>query len=1090
MNKKAIAGAIAFICTVSAFGAYQLLPKTSDMSDNAVITAYAEGETDTKQYNFETDYADTSYYTYSMTEVTGIENWEDNYKYKYGIYRIKATHKEDGKTVTDLDEYVIGIKSYSGQHLLEVTGCHPVDIPYAVSEMIAEKKIELADDSQCLAVASKAFSGESSIKSIDFTGVKYIGDNAFEKCPYITIETIPSSVMYMGKAVFKGSGLKTLTFENNVINIPESFCENTKISKVDFIYPQNVKYIGKASFANTVLTDYILPSSGTDVTIGEKAFQNCTQIKSLSLPGNTVAIDKNAFTGCIALSSLDVGSGMKNIGEAAFSECSALTSIKLNDVIEYLGKNAFMSCTSLVNAPAFPAEMGMDEGTFKSCSSLKNITLPSAMTTVPLETCMSCTSLTEMTLGVNISIIGKSAFNNCTNLQTVTMLGEADVIGESAFEKCTSLKALPVKTCAVVKQSAFEGCTALTDVDLTVTGWTDYLLSSGGLSLEAENDYKVTGLPNLYKESLPAFGHEVFRGCTGLKTASIDGVSYGSGIFYGCTSLVSAYVALEGYALTPSFLFYGCTSLTDLRDTNFSTINVVSESTFQNCSALPKVNELNAVIIEKNAFKGCTVLESICSGDISAEDYGASCFADCKNLSQKVNSTASTVGASAFANSGITSLYIEGTVGNTAVFGSKAFSGCADLVSAEIIIPEGIEYSVGSELFSNCTSLKSCKYTGTEIPVSMFLNCSVLTDLDLSNAMNVRKGAFKNCTSLVTIVGMKPLVSIEGEAFANCSSILETYSNSDTTFSGDSQYIGCESIRTAQVYALSKNMFKDCDLLNTVTLSDDITSIPQGAFQNCYNLSSINLGNIKTFGTSSMAGSGIASLDLSGINEIGTKAFEACPKLTTIKVDTDTISNNAFAKCTKLKSATISANKIGKEAFSGCSALSSVTFKNNDTHKLNQIDASAFQNTAMTYVILPETVDTIGKKAFGYSGNKTVLGYVVAGTPGTEAETYANDNSLDFADSKTYVPGSPSASANIGDVNNDGAIDSSDASDVLKEYAIKATGGSSSFTAAQRKAGDTNGDGSVDSSDASNILAYYAYKATGGKDTFKQFLGK
>lgn len=75
-----------------------------------------------------------------------------------------------------------------------------------------------------------------------------------------------------------------------------------------------------------------------------------------------------------------------------------------------------------------------------------------------------------------------------------------------------------------------------------------------------------------------------------------------------------------------------------------------------------------------------------------------------------------------------------------------------------------------------------------------------------------------------------------------------------------------------------------------------------------------------------------------------------------------------------------------------------------------------------------------------------------------------------------------------GDVNDDGAIDASDASDVLKEYAILATGGSSSLTAEQRLAGDTNGDGTVDASDASNILAYYAYIATGGDKKLMDFL--
>ncbi len=76
----------------------------------------------------------------------------------------------------------------------------------------------------------------------------------------------------------------------------------------------------------------------------------------------------------------------------------------------------------------------------------------------------------------------------------------------------------------------------------------------------------------------------------------------------------------------------------------------------------------------------------------------------------------------------------------------------------------------------------------------------------------------------------------------------------------------------------------------------------------------------------------------------------------------------------------------------------------------------------------------------------------------------------------------------LGDISGDGSIDSSDATLVLSDYAVIATGGKSTFTAEQAKAADVNGDGKYDSIDASIILAYYAYTSTGGTGTIEEYL--
>ena len=75
----------------------------------------------------------------------------------------------------------------------------------------------------------------------------------------------------------------------------------------------------------------------------------------------------------------------------------------------------------------------------------------------------------------------------------------------------------------------------------------------------------------------------------------------------------------------------------------------------------------------------------------------------------------------------------------------------------------------------------------------------------------------------------------------------------------------------------------------------------------------------------------------------------------------------------------------------------------------------------------------------------------------------------------------------MGDVNNDGIIDSLDATNILMEYTGISTDGKSVLNDSQKKSADTNNDGLIDSVDASCVLVYYAYSSTGGVLSMEQW---
>lgn len=70
-----------------------------------------------------------------------------------------------------------------------------------------------------------------------------------------------------------------------------------------------------------------------------------------------------------------------------------------------------------------------------------------------------------------------------------------------------------------------------------------------------------------------------------------------------------------------------------------------------------------------------------------------------------------------------------------------------------------------------------------------------------------------------------------------------------------------------------------------------------------------------------------------------------------------------------------------------------------------------------------------------------------------------------------------------GDVNFDGIIDASDASDVIRHYGAFSMGVNDGFTDKQKRVADVNRDGIVDAGDASDILVYYA-KSAAGEEAF------
>lgn len=1055
LKNRVIAFVAAVTITASALGYTTDLGNTNFIKNNTnIIVADAA----VRERTYETDAWDNNYYSHSFEVLR--KTYEDGSSESYAgrnyvdLVKMTVTHKEmvpdgawfDAEDVVDVEDVYLWAAtdnpaSTSGQlsgvidtrTTLDLTSSNFKSLPSSVD-------IEADDGVNTIKVNGTSISGISGnlasampyLKEVKVgSGLLFINDNALSDLQYITDMTLPDTLRYIGAGAFANSGLKSITINSKITAIPDSCFSGTKLSDITLKYPKLIEYIGESAFSNTVLTSFPFTETSGPLVIGASAFADCTQMSSITLPDTTVAIGAGAFTGCSAAKSVSVGKATRYIGSSAFANMVSLKQVTLNSVLQVMGDTVFSSDTSLVNGPELPdslimrSEKGGYEvsekyieditlrrrviqaigeeistiGTFSNCTVLKTVKLPSGLTAIPDSTFENCVSLTTPTVGTKIDTIGVGAFTNCKNLQELKTVEKANKISANAFSGCTSLRDVSFKSVGYLDDGAYSGCTTLKNLDIYVG---EYL------------------------------GSNSFSGCTGLKdvnvTTGTSGFIWGSYIFSGCTQLETAYLDLAQANFIPQGIFAGDIRLTSLKTTNLKNIELVLKESFFDCEALEKLVLPKVVIVEDNAFSNCLKLKSICSGDITIKDYGAGSFENCKSLTQKVNTSASTIGANAFTNSAITSVKITGTDGNTLVIDDGAFTSCDNLTNVEINIPDGVEYKIGSGIFNGDTAIESATYNGTEVPEGMFSGCINLTKLSLPRAVDVLENAFSGCTQITTIDGLKALGSIHGGAFSGCSSLQNTYADKNTTFYGSGQYENCTGLKEASVYYLTDGMFEGCSGLSKVTLASNITIIPERAFFGCEKLSTINLDKVKDFRTQCLAGAGIESLKLTSANTIDENAFSGCESLKTVDIEMDDIGSSAFSNCTALSSVNLTVNRLESGVFSGCSSLIDITFTDGNGYSLIEVGDNVFNGTLADNVIIPKTVTIIGDNAFGFDDSYKKENFVIYGTPGTEGETYASNNEITFKDVKTYNKAAIiKQRTKLGDVNMDGIISIADA---------------------------------------------------------------
>ena len=483
-------------------------------------------------------------------------------------------------------------------------------------------------------IGDYAFSWCTGLTNITIpNSVASFGSHAFSYCTGLTSITIPDSVTCIEYGAFSYcTGLTDITIPNSVTRINDAFSYCTGLTNVIFCGTQEQWNNISISSGNTALTNATLQfhnyvngicsicGSGTAVapatdweytiadgqvtitgytgsatelvipaqienlpvtSIGDRAFANCVNLTTITIPNSVMYIGVEAFDCCWGLTAITIPDSVTTIGDYAFIN-TVLNSITIPYSVTHIGKAAFpcgvsmtgiwvdennayysndpdgvlfdKNKTKLIQAPgALKGSYIIPDGVtvigdyaFRNCTNLTSITIPDSVTNVGIYAFSYCIGLTSIIIPDSVTSIDAGAFSNCTGLTTITIPDSVTSIESYAFRDCIHLTSITIPDSVTsIGMYAFDGCTELIGI------WVDennanYSNDLSGVIFD-KNKTKLIQAPVAIKGSyiipdgVTVIGDYAFSDCTGLTNITIPNsvARIEKAAFSNCTDLTN-----------------------------------------------------------------------------------------------------------------------------------------------------------------------------------------------------------------------------------------------------------------------------------------------------------------------------------------------------------------------------------------------------------------------------------------------------------------------------------------------------------------------------------------------------------------------
>ena len=819
-------------------------------------------------------------------------------------------------------------------------------------------------------------------ETVTYNGTTYsvtsIGYRTFASCSGLTSITIPNSVTSIGGSAFSGcSGLTSVTIPNSVTSIGSS-----------------------AFYYCSGLTSVTIPNSVT--SIGSSAFYYCSGLTSVTIPNSVTSIGNYAFSDCSGLTSITIGNSVTSIGNYAFSDCSGLISVTINsDAIVDKSYSEDANISHIFGSQVTEYIIGdnvtsIGSSAFRGCSGLTSVTIPNSVTSIGSSAFYNCYRLTSVTIGNSVTSIGGSAFSGCSGLTSVTIPNSVTSIGSSAFYNCYRLTSVTIgNSVTSIGGSAFRGCSGLTSV--VVEKGNSFYDSRENCSaiIETASNTLIFGSNNTnIPNSVTSIGNNAFSDCSGLTSITIPNnlTSIGSSAFSGCSGLTSVVWNAKNVA---DFSSHSDAPFYNIRSniTSFTFGDSVQHIPACLCYGMEKLTSItiqNSVTsIGSSAFSGCSGLTSVVWNAKNVADFSSHSDAPFYNI--RSNITSFTFGDSVqhipaclcHEMSNLTSITIPNSV---TTIGYYAFYYCSGLTS--ITIPKSV------------TNIGKAALFGTNI-TSIAWNAKKCDNLPLMKASSNR------FNYIFGIYSEKIKYFVFGDSVEHIPSNLcyDMYNLTTITIPNSVTTIG-------------EGAFDECSSLTSIVIPENVTHIDGTAFYGCDDLTSV-IWNAKKCADFSY------SYDPGGSRIYG-PFFKYNGSISSFILG-DSVEHIPSYLCyemSSLSSITIpnSVTSIGSSAFFGCSSLTSVVWNAENCADFSSYSVAPFydirsQITSFTFgdsvlhipsylcyrmsnltsITVPNSVTSIGDNAFRYCSSLTSPVYnahVFAFLPTTYSGAYTINDGI------------------------------------------------------------------------------------------------
>ena len=261
--------------------------------------------------------------------------------------------------------------------------------------------------------------------------------------------------------LFRKSGKKEKTKESNTGDdlVLEKYLEDGG----NAIIPDGVTSIGDRAFELCRnLSSVTIPRSV--ITIGWCAFDGCKNLTRIEIPEGVTVVESRVFEGCTSLREVKIPQSVITLESDAFKDCKNLTSIEIPEGVTVVKSGAFEGCTSLRDIRIPPSVISIDLSAFSGCSSLKRVFISEGVNSVGTCAFSGCSDLTEVVIPSSVVSIGVRAFAGCSNLKHVAILDGVTTIDKWAFFNCHDLVSVTIpETVTSIGDGAFSGCPGLAD---------------------------------------------------------------------------------------------------------------------------------------------------------------------------------------------------------------------------------------------------------------------------------------------------------------------------------------------------------------------------------------------------------------------------------------------------------------------------------------------------------------------------------------------------------------------------------------------------------------------------------------------------